>query len=101
MAQAVLDGAFFPIRNDDTSLLAQGLRRLTGPYEVNQLSELAASAVGDQRSRAAFFFSPRARLHFRNGGVTIVVTMTITTTAENTLASTTFSPLMLSPAPGQ
>lgn len=49
----------------------------------------------------AFFFSPQARLHFRNGGVTIVVTMTITTTAEKTLASTTFFPLMLSPAPGQ
>ncbi len=45
MAQALLDGAFFPIAGDDTSPLAVGLRSLSGPYSLIELDDVGADGV--------------------------------------------------------
>lgn len=48
MAQAYLDGACFQVALEDTTLFANELRRLAGPYEVGQLTDADADEVAAQ-----------------------------------------------------
>ena len=72
MAQALLDGAFFPIPDDDASPIAAGLRALAGPYELweldtaaeNRLGQAAASLLGTTAYPADFHRPCGEALHW-------------------------------------